>query len=379
MKKTFTALFVLLVLFLLAFQFQPKDPLKESSVEALPIVEIVQKPNFTKFLNEHILVSSLFQKHYTISVENILKATSSIRSNKPINSSFKIEALQNIRDAYKVLENLEIALAEFNEDEQLDLNSECLTFCHLAKKMMDEHHKFISKPETYLKDDAQLKRYGDKAALLKEQLQLIAQLSENRNHHIFSTNRITKQAIEYRFTKEELKATERWKSSTFETLIEDAHKGDAAALYMVGLCLLDGHGMAINTGNAHDYFAASASLGFVPALGHLRAKHMNHPSNPFLALVYTNLMIAYGHNEYAANYQQQKDLLSLVGGEEVVKEIERISYEKKAEITNAQIILDWAKDKREAALRVYDSKGIIADDILYDLRYWEKLFEKTLI
>lgn len=372
MKKTFITLFILLVLTFLAFEFQTPEKAPEKIAEAPQKIE----PDFKKFVNENILVAAPFHKHYSKSSENLLTATSLIRSQKPLASSFKIEALQNIREANNTLDALETSLADFKDTKYSDLHRECLTFCHLARKMMDEHQTFISKPEAYINDLAQIKRYSDKTTLLKEQMQIIAQLSEDHAHNHFSTHRVSKQTIEFKFSNEEIKATDKWKKSSFDALIEDAHKGDAAALYMVGLCLLDGHGMAINTGNAHDYFSASAALGFSPAIGHVRAKYMNYPSNPFLALVYTNLMISFGHKEYSQNYQEQKDLLVKTGGEKVVQEIERIALEKKAEITNIRLSLELSKDKREAALRIYDANGITSDDTRYGMEYWNNLFKR---
>lgn len=144
-----------------------------------------------------------------------------------------------------------------------------------------------------------------------------------------------KQSIEFEYSKEEIQALGKWKDKnlTFEQLFMDALQGDAAALYNVGMCYLLGmQDFTIDVGAANTFFAASASLGFAPALDKLKMKYIYDDLNPFLCFVYTNLTISAGHREFTLTYHDLRNQFAEKYGIGVLKKIEEIALKKKCAI-----------------------------------------------
>ena len=139
------------------------------------------------------------------------------------------------------------------------------------------------------------------------------------------TNNSNSSIIEFQYTEEEIKATEnRW--ATFEEIINDARKGDANAMFAIGLSYLyGGKGLQIDVAAANIFFSKAASLGHAPSLDKVRAIYLEDSPNPFLHQVYVNLEIAMGHTEFTLEYHRTRSkMMESFGahGKAIVEEIE---------------------------------------------------------
>lgn len=175
-------------------------------------------------------------------------------------------------------------------------------------------------------------------------------------------------------TREETAEWTRWRDKSFVDLMDDANSGDRGALYMIGMCnLLGCQGIPINVEMANLYFALSASLGFAPAIDKIRAMYMEDCPNPWLVLVYVNLVIASGHTEFITAYHGVRKQMVEQCGREFVQEIERIALDKYETILSNQIALEKAEDKKKFIRGLYK---ITFEDAQFDTKYWTRFLHK---
>lgn len=184
--------------------------------------------------------------------------------------------------------------------------------------------------------------------------------------------------VEFGYSKDELKAMEKWKKKSFDELLNDALVGDPAALHMIGEAGLYGLcGLPINVERANQYFEVAAALGFAPAIDKIRSMYTEDNPNPFLALVYVNLTASSGHTEYTMNYHKMRSYLLEKYGNKMCEEIERIASIKKIKIFETMDKLEKSKDKKEFIFSLFASRGITEGDNDLGMDYWEKFFIKT--
>ena len=179
------------------------------------------------------------------------------------------------------------------------------------------------------------------------------------------------------FVESESEAAEmtKWQNLSFESLLGDANNGDRAALYMLGLSHLFGFGVPVSIEAANLYFAKSASLGFAPALNKLKFMYIEDIPNPYLAMVYLNLTIAFGHIELTQSYYElMNKLTEKVGSSAIQREIEKLASKKFNDILDNQVELKSAADKASFVFRI---KSITDKDRYYDSRYWQKFYQST--
>lgn len=93
--------------------------------------------------------------------------------------------------------------------------------------------------------------------------------------------------IELQMTKQEEAEFAKWKNRSMDDATFDALKCDRGALYLQGLCILTGHGWAIDTELADTFFSKSASFGFAPALDQIRLTACDN-NMLFIAMIYLN-------------------------------------------------------------------------------------------
>jgi hypothetical protein len=176
---------------------------------------------------------------------------------------------------------------------------------------------------------------------------------------------------EFIFKKDELNELEKWKDQPFEEILSSAFSGDAAGLYVIGICFLEGTGgCTIDPRTAHAYFAASASLGYAPAIDQIRSLYLYEHQNPFLALVYENLIVSLGHPELLTSYHGLRSDLSKDLGHKFSKEIEGIAALKKKTILSNINELQKIEDKHHYIANFCLTGGIMKDDHLLGVKYW---------
>jgi TPR repeat protein len=199
---------------------------------------------------------------------------------------------------------------------------------------------------------------------------------------IVSLNQSEKQrtegaSVEFVYTYDELKMMEKWKNKTLAEMYSDALSGDPAALHMVGLSYLYGFsGLPINIKYANLYFAQAASLGFAPALDKMTRMYLENTPNPFLAMVYANLVISFGHPEFIVGYHNQRNKMLKAFGPETCERIERIAAEKKNKILDAMNRRSESKNYNPGLERI--SSNITIEDVDYDLDYWCEIATKEI-
>jgi hypothetical protein len=163
-------------------------------------------------------------------------------------------------------------------------------------------------------------------------------------------------------------------SGTFELnkVLDAAYDGNPVAMYIAGQCCLLGLGTVINRDSANIYFKMSASLGYAPALFEIFQIYKS--SHPFLALVYLNLAVSYGHREYKDCYLLHTELLSKIASTSVVREMEMIALKKSLKISEK--IAEVEKLKGTVKPGIKAMTGICSDDFIYEKdEYWKKFFD----
>lgn len=192
-------------------------------------------------------------------------------------------------------------------------------------------------------------------------------------------SRVTSAPIEFQYSQEELKAMEHWQDKTINKMMSDALNGDAAALYMLGMCQLYGiGGFPINLEQAKQCFSTSALLGFAPAIDKVKGFYIddiNNP-NPFLILVYLNLTASFGHSEFTMPYHDRRKCVVEKFGDAMAKEIERIATAKITKIYDTMNQMEKSEDRVKMTLMLFVEEGIIGEDAQFDADYWRKFYLK---
>lgn len=198
---------------------------------------------------------------------------------------------------------------------------------------------------------------------------LISTSCIDKSRENIDTQPVQSDSNELIFTPDEMNAINQCSLKSIDDLVIDAFQGNAAALFTIGYFYLTGRaGLTIDSESANQYFAKSASLGFVPALDQLRAMHMLDLNNPFLMLVYVNLIVSLGHREYFERYNKLRDQLVKDGGLQAANEIEKIAAHKKTYIS--EFSKKVAADPK-SFLKLLFAEGTISDeDVLFDNEFW---------
>lgn len=188
---------------------------------------------------------------------------------------------------------------------------------------------------------------------------------------IASASSEQKELFEFKFTDDELKALSKWKSKSFDDMLNDAFNCDSAAIYMIGMTFLTGStGLAIDVEKADFWFSRSASFGFAPALKQIIHKNIEN-ENIFLILVYSNLMASLGHSEYIVPYHELRTKAINTFGSGISKEIERIAACKKEQISNNIEKLRESEDRQNLLIEMtYDGTLIDYQDDEFNQDYW---------
>lgn len=215
-------------------------------------------------------------------------------------------------------------------------------------------------------------------ALLKEQYEYVIELLKEMNQQeVLDKSEQPAQKIELQYSDDELSRLDNCKGKDYNKIFYGAMKGDAAELYMLGLCHLYGYGgTTISVEKADEYFSCSALLGFAPALDKIKGMYLEK-ENLFLFMVYLNLTASSGHPEFTMPYHDQRKQLIDKFGISMVKEIERVATEKKMRIYSTINEMEECEDKIKKTLDLlFVKQGIVGEDNKYDMKYWEKFFEK---
>ena len=180
-----------------------------------------------------------------------------------------------------------------------------------------------------------------------------------------------KESFEFKFSDSELSELSKWKDKSFEDMWHDAFGCDRAALYMTGMCFLNGSsGLTIDVQKADLCFSRSASFGFAPALKQIINRNIEE-ENVFLLLVYSNLMTSLGHSEYVVAYHELRTKAMATFGNEISREIERIASCKKELIYKTIDKLAKSKDKNKFFVEmVYNGTLIDHQDKEFNQDYW---------
>jgi hypothetical protein len=190
----------------------------------------------------------------------------------------------------------------------------------------------------------------------------------------------TSDPVEFIYTEQEQKDMARWKNKTMDNLVADAFNGDAAALWMIGMCYLTGSmGLPLNIESADRFFAKSLSLGFAPALNQVSQMYFNDESNSFLGLVYKNLTISFGHPEFIKAYHDLRSKMiesSGKSGQRIWNEIERIASHKQTIILNNQQYVHNKQYTQEACW--LSLEDITHEDYQYDNDYWRDIHNDNI-
>ena len=182
-----------------------------------------------------------------------------------------------------------------------------------------------------------------------------------------------KDSVELIYTKEEQASIGKWKNRSLEDLILDALNADRGALYFLGFCYLMGYGVTIDIKMANEYFSQSASLGFAPAIDKIKYMYLYDNPNPYLTLVYLNLVVSLGHYELTRAYHKLREQIAEKFGQNIIIEIEKIAASKRKIILKNQKELEKADDK---TLFYCKMNKITDEDVTFDNNYWLRIWQK---
>jgi len=355
----------------------PRTPLKAQQKNS--------EAEFLEFLSVVVEKETSFLDHYEKSRENVSLAVKNLKENfnsnekRKLDVSFQIDALQITKKAQrKLTEFKQFAIAHQNSDNSKirNISKEIVIFCKYAEVILDQLYKFFLSTDEFLTTERP-KKLAEYTALFKEQHDFICELVRIEVEKGKSATQVNPEdVVEFQYSDVELKSMDKWKTKSLDEMMQDAMEGDPAASHMIGLCLLYGHGMPINVEMANTYFAVSASLGFAPAIDHIKAMYLEENPNPFLSLVYVNLVTSFGHPEFSLTYHKIRADWAEKAGYPIVKEIERIAFLKSGKIIEITEKLKKAENKEKAFWEVYLNGGIVGEDLFYGLEYWEKFFNE---
>ena len=118
----------------------------------------------------------------------------------------------------------------------------------------------------------------------------------------------------------------------------------------------------------------ASSLGYAPALIELSAHYASEKGDLLLSLVYLNLVISYGHNEYRDYYYNRTKLLAKWVGIKVIKEIENIALKKTVKISQMQEKMNYLKNTFKPAIKLI-GMGVTFDDSFLTKEHWKPFFD----
>lgn len=341
----------------------------------------IQK-EFEKFVTGITPIDASFREHYEITNGQLSKALDILREGKALEAGFKVQVLQSIKKTQRDLEKLKQFASSFINSKNYkikELSKECLKLEEYANKIMEHRYSFISSPEQYGSSDAKIQQLTEYTALFNEQYEYLTELAKKTKDTASLPNI---KPVEFQETKKEKKLLSQWKNKTTEAMLADADQGDAAALHLMGMCYRYGlNGFPINLEAANKYFAASASLGFAPALEQIRLTYLedqneNLNKQIFLQLVYLNLISSFGHSEFTLKYHEFRKLLTERMGPGITNEIERIATQKAIRIYETQNSLEASEDKAAFIITLLETQGIVEEDSKFEGNdYWYNIFQ----
>jgi hypothetical protein len=324
---------------------------------------------------------TVFREHYEESRLAVGKVIASLKEEKTLDSELQRETIEITRQAQRKLEEFREAVIKFQNSSNPNIRKavrELLKINEYGKVVLQQNYSFVSSPNDFMSSEAEISKLKEYRSLLAEQYEyvceLLKEISEVESPHLEEPA----EKVEFQYSKEELKAMDKWKNKTMNELISDANNGDSVALYMLGMGHLYGQGgFPINIEQANKYFATSALLGFAPAMDKIKGMYLEDNPNVFLVFVYVNLTASFGHPEFTMIYHNQRKHIVEKFGNSMANEIERIASQKTVKIYKAMNQLNESKDKMKMTFNLlFVEDGIIGEDAEFGADYWEKFFNK---
>lgn len=343
----------------------------------------IRENEFKKFLMMVIPKETVFRKYYEESRVAVGKVIAAVKEEKTLDSGLQGEAIGIINKAQRSLEEFSEAVKSFQNSSNPNIRKsvrELLKINEYGNIVLQQNYNFVSSPNKFISSDEGINKLAEYKKLLTEQYEYIFELLKEISEAELAEPKEVTEKVEFQYSKEELKAMDKWKSKTMNELIFDANNGDAVALYMLGMGHLYGQGgFPINVEQADRYFATSALLGFAPAIDKIKGMYLedNDKPNPFLVFVYVNLTASFGHPEFTMIYHNQRKCIVEKFGNSMANEIERIATQKTMKIYKAMNQLNESADKMKTTFNfLFVEGGIIGEDAEFGTDYWEKFFNK---
>lgn len=340
-----------------------------------------EENEFKELLILVIPKDTVFREHYEESRLAVGKVIAALKEEKNLDSELQRETIEITKKAQRKLEEFREAVIKFQNSSNPNIRKavrELLKINEYGKVVLQQNYSFVSSPNDFMSSEAEISKLKEYRSLLAEQYEyvceLLKEISEVESTHIEEPA----EKVEFQYSKEELKAMDKWKNKTMNELILDANNGDSVALYMLGMGHLYGQGgFPINVEQANKYFSTSALLGFAPAMDKIKGMYLEDNPNLFLVFVYVNLTASFGHPEFTMIYHNQRKHIVEKFGNSMAKEIERIASQKTIKIYTTMNQLNESKDKMKTTFNLlFVEDGIIGEDAEFGADYWEKFFNK---
>lgn len=337
--------------------------------------------DFQKCMQGLLLSGSTFHENFELVKKNQINALEQFKNINEFNPDFKLDALQCIEKTEAALLEFKNTALHFNNSKNSrvsEISEQCIIYVEYGTILLEHYKKFITNPMEFITSEKTVNRFTKYGELFKKQedhlVKLIGKAGKTE-----SLAEDKKAVVRLQLTDEESKAMEKWKDLTITDMIQDAMQGDAAGLYMIGMCNLYGTGgFSINIEEANRYFAASATLGFAPGIDKIKFMYMEDIINPYLALVYANLTSSFGHSEFTMCYHNLRQNLMESDKQAICTEIEKIATLKLLKIYETMNKVATSDDKTRIVYSILFDKGaIVAEDPLFVDDYWENILKSA--
>lgn len=326
------------------------------------------KQEVMPIVNSWVEQDKIVRKHLEKFGNNLLRSEISI--------GLKTEAKQNIDKCQKNLSEIKDSVASFENSKSSDvceLVKQFQLFCQHAQDNYDQFCVLFSKIDDreYLNEQAQIILKYDED--LREQYNRVKDLFETIDGNESSKKLIA--AIKFQYSEQEIKLMELWKK-------KKAEKNPWMGMSRKEIREVLGAGM-FSMGNRHLFekgeedeankcYSTGSVMGFAPSIEMIRAAYGEKMDNPSLILVYTNLVISYGHNELYKDYHEIRKQWIDKGAANLIKEIERIAGQKKLKIEQFINRFDNGQVANLFDENSYEKCGFLEEDRRLGWDYWEK-------
>lgn len=354
--------------------YQAKDQLEHE--DCFEDIKLVLDPKFREFLDAIIPTAQSFEDHFKDFQAHQEKVLGLLAEKGELSQELKTTSLENIENVKNDLKNLKQAAKKFKNSQKISIQhaaKECLDFQASVNTIMDRYSNFIANPRKSTPSNQKISNFKKETADIEEYFTgLITLIRVARSTELSEVGTQSRNG-RFQLSEQESEAIAALAGEPTDVLQSEAMRGNAAAFYWLGHHVLSGPNGALNIEQAKQYYAASAMLGYVPAMYKLGLIYYKNDENYCLAAVYSALAALFGNLEMAQSTNMLRKELNACGCQAKMDAIERVAEHKRLKIHETAAKLKNVKDKTEIISSILSGENsLIAEDLGlgYD-EYWK--------